>query len=737
MERNLTNARARFAAPLALISLLALALGGCSRSVPQAPLPPPRPSGQSALMGSTFAGKNTCNPKNHDRPFTIEWDGTDVSSFESRASTDVVFVHYEGCNLQVIDTCTSDSVRGSFGSYMPADWTSGAVEKIDIENEGELYAKLPLAIGSLGGRVSAGEQFHMEYFVAGTRRATRPYVYRGEIDKVPGCRGVTHAVYAYNLGAFALASVSKADRQTQVLGSGQQASSLAHAEKRAGELASCSAPSAREAGTCQAPIRLSLREIQDGDNPDAVAAVAPETPDALNLAGKLQASTDREREAQEHASAAQAKLIAGDGRGCLRELDTRDRLDPRPSLLSTNPKGSFASTRGACLMLSGQCDAGKAVMRKYLDAATGGGVTEQALDNQVGAYCRGADAQPRDRVLRAMTVLTDTAHKADKAACLAAYGTLKQLGPGLKPDDPNSQLHDVWRRAYSDAPRCLARADSCASAWSVAKEAAALVAAHNGPNLGDVSIRNDFVGGTRELCLGKAEGPMTPREELLRSTAELALSRQAPPAPATCQGLYATGRAVVFASPAGDKADQPLQSAADHLREAAVECFTKAADCTSAWHAHDELSRWRSPTARDESIRDSFRGSCQYKPQGALPPRQQVLLVKKRLRFDDSTDAPACRALRKEQKALLAQLPDDPADRDLAQVRDDLDRDAATCLVRANDCAGAQEAFRTERRAREEQKARLDAARGRRPRAPETDTDLDRSFHSFFNRCAP
>ena len=95
-----------------------------------------------------------------------------------------------------------------------------------------------------------------------------------------------------------------------------------------------------------------------------------------------------------------------------------------------------------------------------------------------------------------------------------------------------------------------------------------------------------------------------------------------------------------------------------------------------------------------------------------------MLLVKKRLRFDDSTDAPACRALRKEQKALLAQLPDDPADRDLAQVRDDLDRDAATCLVRANDCAGAQEAFRTERRAREEQKARLDAARGRRPRAP-------------------
>ena len=99
-------------------------------------------------MGSTFAGKNACNAKNHERPFTVEWDGTDASSFESRAENDVVFVHYEGCSLQIIDTCTSDSVRGSLGSYLPVDWTSGAVEKIDIANESDLYAKLPLSSGA-------------------------------------------------------------------------------------------------------------------------------------------------------------------------------------------------------------------------------------------------------------------------------------------------------------------------------------------------------------------------------------------------------------------------------------------------------------------------------------------------------------------------------------------------------------------------------------------------------------
>ena len=41
-------------------------------------------SGQSKLMEKTFAGNNKCNPKNHNRPFIIEWDATDMSSFESR-----------------------------------------------------------------------------------------------------------------------------------------------------------------------------------------------------------------------------------------------------------------------------------------------------------------------------------------------------------------------------------------------------------------------------------------------------------------------------------------------------------------------------------------------------------------------------------------------------------------------------------------------------------------------------
>src|SRR5689334_5903292 len=146
-----------------------------------------RASGQSRLMDESFAAQNACNPEDHTRPFIIEWDATDMSSFESHAANDIVIVKYEGCKLRVLDECRNDSIRGSQGAYKPPEWTSGSLETLDIHNEGELYAKLPLGQATLGGRVSAGESFHMEYFVAGTVNATRDAVYREDIESNPGC----------------------------------------------------------------------------------------------------------------------------------------------------------------------------------------------------------------------------------------------------------------------------------------------------------------------------------------------------------------------------------------------------------------------------------------------------------------------------------------------------------------------------------------------------------------------
>ena len=321
----------------ACFGTLAALLGACGGTGSIAPGTKTAGEVAAAGMSQTFAGKNKCNAKTHDRPFIIEWDATDMSSFESRAANDVIFVKYEGCDLQVIDTCVDDSVKGAFGSYKPVEWTSGSLESLDINDEGDLYAKLPLGAASLGGRVEGGEKFHMEYFVSGTRSATRSAVYRNEIASVPGCAGATHFVYAYNLGAFALGSQS--NMKGSVGGSafgfgvGGDRSSSSKADKQGGVLSTCRADSAKELDTCKVPIRLTLHEIAAGDSPDAKSAQAPETPSALNLAGKIQANNDRERKAGDLYQSALVKMRASDGEGVRRRSRSARQTRSAPSVL--------------------------------------------------------------------------------------------------------------------------------------------------------------------------------------------------------------------------------------------------------------------------------------------------------------------------------------------------------------------------------------------------------------------
>jgi len=467
------------ASMLGLLGLLVVACGGGG----VAPGTKSASDVQASGMKSSAAG-DRCSPKSHERPFIIEWDATDASSFESRAADDVVFVRYQGCDLIVMDACVRDSVKGSCGSYKPVEWTSGSVESLDIANEGELYAKLPLGAATLSGRVQGGEKFHMEYFVSGTRSATRSEIHRADLAKTPGCKNATHFVYAYNLGAFALKAQSnshgEAGGTVAGFGGGTSRSSQSAAEKKGGDISTCRGESAKEQVACKAPIRLTLREISSGESADATAARAPETPEANNLAGRLQATTAREKQAEEHARSAETKLTARDGKGCLAELDSHDKLDPRPSGLSSAPASYLASARGRCLMLAGQCPAGKDVVRKALEKSGGpGGVAlgpqqlDAKTDEVATQFCQGGSMSARDQYLKAGTDLELAAYKErkDTAFCIAAYNTAKRLVSTVKPKDEDDPVKFVFANVRTNAPKCLARAKDCAAALTVFKEA--------------------------------------------------------------------------------------------------------------------------------------------------------------------------------------------------------------------------------------------------------------------------
>ena len=378
-------------APL-LVAVLVPACGG--GAIPAAD--PSRESGQSALMGNTFAGKNACNPEKHDKPFIIEWDATDMASFEGRAASDVIFVRYEGCELQVLDACANDSIHGSLGDYRPTEWTSGSVEKVDVANEGELYAKLPLSVATLGGRIKAGETFEMQYFVSGVRTATRSAVYRGDIDAIPGCKGATHFVYGYALGAFALKSgkdvSGEAGASAGAMGAGGSRSHTEHAEKIGGQLDTCRVETAKETKTCQVPIRLMLRPISDGKDP------TPPTATAAVPAGAAPGGPPPSRSDNPNITADETKLRSSaiqkrnlhDGKGCLDDLDAADRQFPNSPGLSTREGSGYLYIRATCLMLAGKCDVGRDLERRHWLAnspSMGAQTIETLIQSDAAKYC--------------------------------------------------------------------------------------------------------------------------------------------------------------------------------------------------------------------------------------------------------------------------------------------------------------------------------------------------------------
>jgi hypothetical protein len=383
-----------------------------------------------------------------------------------------VFVRYEGCDLKILEGCRPE-IPHELGSYRPVDWTTGSLESLDVSTEGDLYAKLPLGVASLGARVHGGETFKMEYYVSGTVSATREEVTRAELAKVPACKGATHFVYGFNLGAFALGSTKNLTFDTNGsaygFGAGVSGARARKAEKRGGDLSRCKAESMKEVLDCHAPIRLTLRELSDGEDPKARAAKATETPTAASLAGQLKAESEKEKEAAARYHDGMRKMLAGDGKGCLAELDQHDRLDPRPDGLTTNPRAQSAGLRAQCIMLNGQCDAGKLLLRKMEETYMQGmppAVIDQAVERVAAEKCQGGSRSERDELLNAWQRLQLAASSV--AQCDEAYATVKRLRPVVKPrDDQDVSVGSITKFPADVISGCYLRHDDCKKAWEV------------------------------------------------------------------------------------------------------------------------------------------------------------------------------------------------------------------------------------------------------------------------------
>jgi hypothetical protein len=406
--------------------------------------------GREGMLSQTaIAQKCADAATKNERPFIVEWDATDLASFEAKAHKDTIFVHYEGCKLDVIYECNDPAVPGMLGTYGQPTFTSGGVEGFDIANAGDLYAKLPLGAASFGGRVEAGEKLHLKYYVSGVANDTRDAIYRGDLAKYSPCAGVTHFVWAYNLGAFELESSESSSFEAGAgfagMGAGADKSHSQQQLGHGGDLSSCTTQDQRG---CRVPIRLALRAIKDGDNPLGAMPAAGGLPPGVQPAGTDWQSSPAAQASEAYKEALQ-KLLAGDGAGCLTLLGRTAGLDPRQA-----ESPGFRQILAHCTMRSGKCEEGKKAVREVLASQdTNHTRSDKDLDRETrdisNRNCPSSTAtNASDFIFRAADEMEVSVKAGDAPACQSKFEAI-----AAKIADAARE----WKEAYDNKDRTLSR----------------------------------------------------------------------------------------------------------------------------------------------------------------------------------------------------------------------------------------------------------------------------------------
>ena len=457
---------------LAVAGGASLATAGCGNS------PPPTFAGRAGMLSKTAISQKCEEAAHgHDRPFVVEWDATDLASFEAKAHRDTLFVHYEGCTMDVLYECNDPAIPGALGKYADPTFTSGTVQGFDIADQGDLYAKLPLGAASLSGRVEAGEKLHLKYFVSGVVQNTRDALYKSDVAKYGACANATHFVWAYNLGAFELETQEKQSAEVKAgyagIGGGADRS---HEESNLGHGGSLDSCTTQDQRACRVPIRLALRAIKDGDNPLGQAPGMTAMGGGAPGGGAPPIGTDFQSTPAGQASAAlseaRRKLVAGDGAGCVTLMQRAAGLDPRQA-----ENDGFSYTLAQCTMRAGKCDDGKKMIRQVLASRdTNHTRSDQDLDREArdisNRECPSSTAtNATDLVLRASREMTDAAKAGDGAACRAKFETIygKMQDADKEAKDARAQHQaetgqspwNMGTMALESGAQCIAVASSC------------------------------------------------------------------------------------------------------------------------------------------------------------------------------------------------------------------------------------------------------------------------------------
>jgi hypothetical protein len=251
-------------------------------------------------------------------------------------------------------------------------------------------------------------------------------------------------------------------------------------------LAACDRQAGRAAADCP------VCDCATDDPPAPVEDPSTSTPTATPTSTPTSTSTGATSELSELVASASRKMMHGDGRGCLEDLDRVKALDPKFEV-------HVVMTRAQCEMQIGKCQKGKQrVMEWYQrEAAFTPELAARTAESIASMRCRGGDATERDRLLVALQDLSDGAYmnKRDSAFCRDRVVIVEDLGPKVPPRDAeDTQITGGRQALFHTSAMCFARAGDCKSAYTYyrrlfPREALDAIA---DPQLRESTVRDSF-----------------------------------------------------------------------------------------------------------------------------------------------------------------------------------------------------------------------------------------------------
>ena len=237
--------------------VLVCALAGCGSSVERMdPLVSGTPG--SEARGGCRVGATATSL------YVTEWAASEKANLEARtAEGGAVAVEFTGCELRLVPECELD------GEYL---WkrTTPARDTLEIRNEEELHAKLPLGVATLSGELARSGTLLVETTVAGQRQLAG--VRSDEVPDQGACKRATHVVTSVTLGSFALRATDETAGRGRVevagVGGGGQARERGRTVRSAGSPEQCATATADgPAADCGSPLQVFLTAIPGRTEP--------------------------------------------------------------------------------------------------------------------------------------------------------------------------------------------------------------------------------------------------------------------------------------------------------------------------------------------------------------------------------------------------------------------------------------------------------------------------------------